>query len=198
MNWIISNLQNNGQDASVDGSGCADDEDAALAPLSRVVVPSTEWSPIPPSFVSTNLPLICYNSKLNSKGKKRLHKPPSPVLNRPFSLSNVTATDYWTEFKYGVNGGPSLESLELSHGSKWRSDTAYARVDGRKGTSLKASWSLQKPIYMYIEHHISLGKSEEESIQLIQDVFDRLRYRHSGRPKLNECKKEFVNIWGSI
>jgi hypothetical protein len=70
MNWIISNLQNNGQDASVDGSGCADDEDVALAPSSRVVVPSTEWSPIPPSFVSTNLPLICYNSKLNSKGKK--------------------------------------------------------------------------------------------------------------------------------
>jgi hypothetical protein len=28
------------------------------------------------------------------------------------------------------------------------------------------------------------GKLEEEAIQLIQDVFDRLSYRHSGRPKL--------------
>jgi hypothetical protein len=88
--------------------------------------------------------------------------------------------------------------MELAHGSKWRSDTKYARVDGRQGTSLKASWSLQKPIYMYIEYHMVGGKSEGEAIQLIQDVFDRLSYRHSGRPKLNECKKEFVNIWGSI
>jgi hypothetical protein len=198
MNWIISNLQNNGQDVSEDGREGCDGDDAAMAPShSPTVLPSTSWS-TPPSFVSTNVPLICYNSKLNSKGKKRLHKPPSPVLNRPFSLSNISATDYWTEYKYGVNGCPSLESMELAHGSKWRSDTKYARVDGRQGTSLKASWSLQKPIYMYIEYHMVGGKSEGEAIQLIQDVFDRLSYRHSGRPKLNECKKEFVNIWGSI
>jgi hypothetical protein len=113
-------------------------------------------------------------------------------------MLNVTALDYWIQFKYGVNGGPSLESLELAHGSKWRSDTAFSRVDGRKGTSLKASWSLQKPIYLYIEYHMLSGKTEDEALQLIQGVFDRLCYRHSGRPKLNECKKEFVNIWGSI
>jgi hypothetical protein len=117
MNWIISNLQNNGQDVSVDDS--TDDEYALVPSSARAVLPISSWSPVPPSFVSNNLPLICYNAKLNSKGKKRLHKPPSPVLNRPFSLSNVSATDYWTEFKYGVNGGPSLESMELAHGSKW-------------------------------------------------------------------------------
>ena len=113
-------------------------------------------------------------------------------------MSNITATGYWTEFKYGVNGGPSLDSMELSHGSKWRSDTAFSWVDGRKGTSLKASWCLQKPMYMYIEYHILAGKLEEEALQLIQEVFDRLSYRHLGCPKLNECKKEFVNSWGSI
>jgi hypothetical protein len=51
---------------------------------------------------------------------------------------------------------------------------------------------------MYIEHHIQAGKTEEEALQLVQEVFDRFCYRHSRRPKLNACKKEFVNIWGSI
>ena len=97
-----------------------------------------------------------------------------------------------------VNWWSSFESMELARGRKWRAETTYRRVDGRKDTSLKATWSLQKRNYMYIEYHIVGGKSEGEAIQLIQDVFDRLSYRHSGRPKLNECKKEFVNIWGSI
>ena len=195
MDWIISNLQSNGQDTLADAS---DDSTSAHSHDIPLVASPHTFSPRPPCFVSPNVSPVCYNSKMNVKGKKRLHKPPSPVLNRPFSMSNVTASDYWTEFKYGVNGYPSLESLELAHGSKWRSDTVFARVDGRKGTSLKASWSLQKPIYIYIEFHIQAGKSEEEALELIQGVFDRFSYRHSGRPKLNECKNEFVTIWGNV
>lgn len=80
---------------------------------------------------------------MNFKGKKRIHASPSPVLNHPFSNSNLTAHNNWMEFKYGVNGQSSLESLEVSHGSKWWSDTSFSRVDGKKGTSLEVPWSLQ-------------------------------------------------------
>lgn len=199
--WIIDQLVNNGkndintigiykEDAGVDVDG---DSVSIGSPL-----PATTTSVIrPPRFVSTNTNSIAtFNPLVNSKGKKRKHCPPSPVLNRPFSSSNLTAHDYWMEYKYGVNGHPSLESLESAHGSKWRSDTAFSRVDGKKGTSLKAAWSLQRPIYYFIQYHMDSGQSEQDALLLIQEVFDRFSYRHSGRPKLKECKKEFVSKWG--
>jgi hypothetical protein len=96
-----------------------------------------------------------------------------------------------------LNGGPSLESQELI-GSKWRSDTVFKCIDGKKGTCLKATWLLQEPIYDYIELHLGLGKSEDEALELIQDVFNLYRYHHSGKPKLRECKKQFVELWGPI
>jgi hypothetical protein len=88
--------------------------------------------------------------------------------------------------------------MELLHGSKWRSDTAFSRPGGKKGTSLKASWSMQKPIYLYIEQHIQSGNSEEQAIELVQEVFDSFAYRQSGKPKLKECRKEFVARWGIL
>jgi hypothetical protein len=45
-----------------------------------------------------------------------------------------------------------LKTLEETQGSSWRSDGKFKRLDGKKGTALKAAgWSLQKSIYEYLE-----------------------------------------------
>jgi hypothetical protein len=75
-------------------------------------------------------------------------------------------------------------------------DTAFSRVDRKKGKSLKAARSLQRPIYYFIQHHMDCGKSEEDALLLIQEVFSRFSYCHSGKLKLKECKKEFISKWG--
>jgi hypothetical protein len=133
-----------------------------------------------------------------SKGKDQQHAPSLTVLNRPFSSSNITAFDFWCEYKYGSNSKPSLESLELQHGSEWRSDALHKQLDGKRGTSLKAAWSLHKSVYHYMEFHIDSGKTKEESLEIIQEVFNRFKYQRSGKPKLRECKLEFLLLWGLI
>jgi hypothetical protein len=196
--WIIGHLVTNANIPTTIRK-CKPDAVVNVESVSQYSSPSTHGNDVPirpPRYVCTTTVEAAFNPLVNSKGKKRKHCPPSPVLNRPFSNSNLTAQDYWMEYKYGVNGHPSLESLELAHGSKWRSDTVFSRVDGKKGTSLKAAWLLQRPIYFFIQYHIDSGQSEQESLLLIQEVFDRLSYRHSGKPKLKECKKDFIRMWG--
>lgn len=188
MDWIIKQLSNGGPSAVEEGSISSSDSNPPPARIRSTPLPQ---------FLPPNPDSVVYDTTLNSKGKPRKHRPPFPVLNRPFSGSNVTANDYWLEYKYGVNGSPSLESLEF-FGTKWRSDTSVARAGGKSGTSLKAAWSLQKPVYLYIQAHIQMGSPEEVAIQLIQEVFDECCYKSSGRPKLSVCKKEFVKRWGDI
>jgi hypothetical protein len=192
IDWIIKKL--------IEGDLCPSSGSVAAEPSSASVnAPGPKQLACPPpQFVATVNNIVSYNTSQNSKGKPRKHRPPFPVLNRPFSSSNVTAYDFWLEYKYGVNGSPSLENLELTFGSKWRSDTMFACAGGKTGTSLKAAWSLRKPVYSYIAAHIQSGLSEEEALSLIQDVFDEYSYKNSGKPKLSDCKKEFVTRWGII
>ncbi|ORX61876.1 hypothetical protein DM01DRAFT_1277540, partial [Hesseltinella vesiculosa] len=38
----------------------------------------------------------------------------------------------WTEYANGINGGPSIKSLERIHGSSWRSTKAVSRYFARR------------------------------------------------------------------
>jgi hypothetical protein len=49
---------------------------------------------------------------------------------------------------------------------------------------------------MYPALHGLWTISGEEALLLIQEVFDRLSYLHSRKPKLKECKKAFNSKWG--
>jgi hypothetical protein len=69
------------------------------------------------------------------------------------------------------------------------SDTAFLCVDEKKGVYLKATWSLQRSIYYFIQHHMDYGQSEEDALLLIQEVFDRFSYRHSRKPKLRSARR---------
>jgi hypothetical protein len=119
------------------------------------------------------------------------------VINRPFSGDNISALDYWNEFYHGSPGKPALNVLEEAYGSTWRSDSKFKRLDGKKGTALKSAWSLQKPIYDYMDLLIDTH-TEDVAIAMIQEVFDLSPYKHSKRPNLAKCKKEFFCHWGPL
>jgi hypothetical protein len=140
-----------------------------------------------------------YDPFFNSKGQPRKRAPPKQLNERPFSDSNLTARDFWYEYKYGTNGLPSLESLELKFGTKWRSDRMFKRSDGQSGTTLKATWSYRLPIYTYMEFLIQKkGYSEDAALELIQEVFRTNRSTLANKPNLASCKKEFVKLWGKV
>jgi hypothetical protein len=90
-----------------------------------------------------------------------------------------------------------LTTLEETQGSSWRSDGKFKRLDGKKGTTLKAGWSLQKPIYAYLEF-LMISYTEEVALSMVQDVFDLFPYKHSQKPNLSKCKKEFISRWGPL
>ncbi len=137
-----------------------------------------------------------YDKLVTTKGNARKRAPHQSIQERPFSALNITAVDFWTEYKYGRNQGLPLIQLETEHGSKWRSDSRYTRLDGSTGTSLKAAWSLQKPIYDFIEYLIRTGKAEEEALTVVQDMFDQNSWK-SGKPKLPVCIKLFRQYMAS-
>jgi hypothetical protein len=133
----------------------------------KLQVPPFVVSPSPSSKSSEpNVwPDSSYDSVTNTKGEPHKRAPLLKLHHRPFSDSNTSARNFWFEYKYGTNGHPSLESLKMEHGTKWRSDVKFKRSDGKSGTSLKATWLSCLPIYAYMEFIIQRkGFSEEEAL----------------------------------
>jgi hypothetical protein len=117
------------------------------------------------------------------------------IEKKPFSSSNLTASDYWNEWKTGVNGNPSLESME-SNGPDWRSDKRYRRDDGSYGTAIKVAWSKQLPLYKAIAHLIKVDNMEtRDAIDHVQSILDSNKYHKSGKPDLGKCKPHLVAIY---
>jgi hypothetical protein len=147
-------------------------------PNSRVVPAlDTASAPIPHN------PILCKD------GLPRERKPHRRLVGGPFSQENITAQDYWNEYYHGINGELPLSQKESMYGCKWRSDTAW----NTKGTSLKAKWSLQKPLYVFMDYLISDGQSPETAVATIQLIFDQQSYK-SGKPDIGLCNKVFRMI----
>jgi hypothetical protein len=169
--------------------------------------PYSITSPLSSSVTSSSLPLSAEStfSAQDDNSTSRDHNVDTPaglqvtsgakraytlVDNKPFSTSNVTAQDYWKEWKFGVNSKPSLESLECK-GTEWRSDRnkRFQREDGSFGSAIKVAWSKQKPIYSAITYMIDeKNMSESEAIHVVQHIFDIHKYRKSGKPDLAKCQ----------
>jgi hypothetical protein len=164
---------------------------------------------VPPSGVSPSQsskspepnvwPNSSYDPVTNTKGEPRKRAPPLKLRHRPFSDSNISARDFWFEYKYGTNGHRSLESLKMEHGTKWRSDVKFKHSDGKAGTSLKATWSSRLPIYAYMEFLIQMkGFLEEEALISVGEIFRSNRSDKANKPNLASCKKDFVRRWGKV
>ena len=50
--------------------------------------------------------------------------------------TDITAHDLWREWKHGLGGGPSVESLESRYGAKWRATESDRQFFNRRKKSL--------------------------------------------------------------
>ena len=90
------------------------------------------------------------------QGNKRPRFDQVPVYRQYRNLSSVR--EIWNEYKVGINGYPSVESLDANYGSRWRSNpddrTFYYR---------------RKKIYTAIETLVSHGMSDGEAVDRLQN-----------------------------
>jgi hypothetical protein len=133
-------------------------------------------------------------AEFNSKGEQRKRKAGVALMKRPFSFENVTAAQYWQEWRYGLNGNVPLKEMEKQEKGKWRSDKLYPKEDGTTGGTLKAAWSTRKPIHEAIEKMIESGVNEAEAVATVQ----RLMNRHSKsgtKPRIQgQVRKRLVSL----
>ena len=93
------------------------------------------------------------------------------------SEENVTAKDFWDEYKKGINGQKSIEYLEKNEPG-WRKDPP-----GK--TSFRSFWQRRSYIYKLIEVKITGGATEEEAVAFVQEMFNQ-RLARTGKPILKE------------
>ncbi len=177
------------------------DDDLAMDPVTPTKSSSPSAVSAAPVIAALSAPSnwfkLSFDPAKNLKGSLQTKAPPQKVINRPFSSLNLTAHNFWNEYFYGSPGKMPLKTLEETQGSSWRSDGKFKRLHGKKGTALKAGWSLQKPIYEYLES-LMISYTEEVALSMVQDVFDLFPYKHSKKPNLGKCKKEFISRWGPL
>ena len=98
-----------------------------------------------------------YNWSLNqlqqhiSKGKKQNKMNQVPEYKQYRNLTTIR--DIWNEYKVGINGNPSVESLDSTYGPQWRG----------KGVD-RTFYYRRKKIYSVVESLVSHGMSEEEAV----------------------------------
>ena len=80
---------------------------------------------------------------------------PYPIYR--LSLKLDTVKEVWTEFRYGLGGKPSVESLVDEYGLQWISSNAS-----------RVSYYRRKKIYEYIKDLIAGGMEEEEAVDKLE------------------------------
>ena len=119
----------------------------------------------------------------------------------------ISIKQIWQEYKYGLNGGPSIESLNQKYGIKWRS-TRNAR------DIYRCRYKIYRAISKLIN---SQGKTEDEAIDLIQSnpqlacelvqntlhrnlktvgqIWDEYKIGLNGKQSIENLDKEYGGSW---
>ena len=71
------------------------------------------------------------------------------------NLKNVP--EVWQEYKYGINGNPSVESLVKEYGTKWLTTSSEKRY-----------FRFRNRIYQFILTEVDNGKSEEQAVNELE------------------------------
>ena len=71
----------------------------------------------------------------------------------------TTVPQVWEEYKYGLNGNPSIESLNTHYGRSWLNSRAELHCFYKR-----------KKIYDYIAKEINTGRSEEETVNELETL----------------------------
>ena len=74
-------------------------------------------------------------------------------------LRNLTTVpEVWQEYKYGLNGNPSVEAFTMDHGIKWLISSAE-----------ESYYYHRKKIYDYIKNAMIKGKPEADAVKELED-----------------------------
>ena len=108
----------------------------------------------------------------------------------PFSVDNLTAEDFWIEYKHGTNGiqtdGRSLESLEKEYGCRWRSPKMY-----HNNVLVQNRWIRRNALYKFIQQKIDDGESEKRAVKAAQAIFQE-RLDRSKDKSVSDCRDSSV------
>ena len=102
-------------------------------------------------YLQTNIPLL----KIDPASGKPILPPPIFKLSRRLQ----TVKDVWQEYKYGIDGNPSVESIVNKYGPKWFQSAAEERF-----------YTARKRIYDYIKKYIANGESESGAVQKLEGI----------------------------
>ena len=102
--------------------------------------------------VISNAPRVSKEAaeKLKLVGSKK--EPRFTMLKAPSSVEEI-----WKEYTTGIDGRPSIRSLDQKFGSKWRANKN------------KKTYSRRKRMYKFILNGVNNGRSEEEMIKLLEN-----------------------------
>ena len=75
-----------------------------------------------------------------------------PVYKQYRNLTTIK--EIWAEYKVGINGNPSVQSLDSNYGSKWRANIVEQKY-----------YSQRKKIYSLVENLVSHGLSDDEAVE---------------------------------
>lgn len=107
--------------------------------------------------------------------------PNKPPIVVPSSLDSVA--DVWEEYRYGRNGNPSLESVEVRWGPRWRRDYKVQRWFNKR-----------KIIVSKIKQYIADGVDEQAAVHELQ-MMRRNRTLNWLSRELESHRKETKKQW---
>ena len=131
---------------------------------------SQKWSI---SFLQLKIPSL-YDDPVTGKPKQST---PTYILLRNLT----TVPEIWQEFKYGINGNPSIESLVQMYGRNWFSSASDEK-----------QYYNRKKIYDYIKTIIASGGSESDTVNNLEEL--RRREKWSIRVLQNLIRKKSLNM----
>jgi hypothetical protein len=101
------------------------------------------------------------SSDESSRKERKIYEKMYSFIKAPTSVEEI-----WNEYAIGLNGQPSIKSLEIEYRTGWRRDAATSKKFNRR-----------KAIYHAIEKGMSKGYTVDECIRLLED------YRYLDREK---------------
>ena len=102
-----------------------------------------------------NLNQVKVYRPMRNNGGKNLNQ---VKVYRP--IRNLTTVgQVWDEYSNGLNGNPSIMSLERQYGPLWRNSPAIARL-----------FASRKPLYNWISSRIIAGYTEDEAVNQLESL----------------------------
>ena len=96
----------------------------------------------------------------------------------PMAKGHVTAFQFWTEFRYGIDGRKSLQWLEDNMGRDWRAPHRLRKLDnGKSSSGMRNEWYKRTPLFNFILNRMNHDRTgyprlnEPQAVNSLQEMF---------------------------